>query len=506
MSSGIDFSETGSVTELRWAEAFLGSEPAFPQGEKFSYNSMNSYMLMAIAAEVISDDLGMTLSEFLEKRLFSPLGIKNYFWEKSHDGIEKGGWGLYLSLESFVKLGIMMADGGIYNGKRILSEEWVIASTSTQSITPDGTGDFNYGYQIWVGRESHDFLFNGMFGQNLLVMPKSNIIVAINAGNNELFQESPALKIIREHLSSYQGDLTPISARHPILLRKNQIYQLTARAWILPKEKKRGIAEFFGIKTRTPYDTSFNPLISKFLFADNSQGILPLFVRVMQNNYQGGIESIEFKRSGDRLTLISTEGGKEYTYPVGIYGYEFSNIDYCGEKYIVGAMAAAEKGADGKTRFKIEFIYPELPNTRRITLEVKPNGTLVFDMTEIPDSKITESFIASLPAMNPKINLMLDLLESNLGKNFIERRVAELFSPTLTAVSEYAENAAELLAIENRKIEEKLSSMSMVRLMISRFTGAESELDEGKKSPSLGGMIISSLLGKLFSRGTEDNQ
>ncbi len=503
MSSGIDFSEAGSVTDLRWTETFLGSEPAFPQGEKFSYNSMNSYMLMAIASEIISEDLGMSLSAFLEERLFSPLGIKNYFWEKSPEGTEKGGWGLYLSLESFVKLGLMMAEGGVYNGRRILSEEWVVASTSTQSITPEGTGDFNYGYQIWVGRDSHDFLFNGMFGQNLLVIPKSNVIVAINAGNNELFQESPALRIIREHLSDTEG-LTPITARHPTLLRKNQIYPLTARAWILPKEKKRGIAEFFGLKTRTPFDISFNPLISKFTLADNAQGILPLFVRVMQNNYQGGIESLQFRRSNDKLILISTEGGKEYTYAVGIYGYEFSNIDYCGEKYIVGAMAAAERGADGKTRFKIEFIYPELPNTRKMTLEVKSNGILIIDLTEIPDSKITESFISSLPAMNPKINLMLDLLESNLGKNFIERRVAELFSPSLTAVSQYAENGAELLAVENRKIEEKLSSMSIVRMMISRFTGAESELDEGKKSPSIGGMIISSLLGKLFSKGSDE--
>ena len=102
--------------------------------------------------------------------------------------------------------------------------------------------------------------------------------------------------------------------------------------------------------------------------------------------------------------------------------------------------------------------------------------------------------------MNPKINFLLDMLETNLGKNFIERRISELFSPTLMAVATDADDFETLLADENYKIREKMSSMSMVRMLISKVTGVQNEEDEGEKMPSLGGMFISSLLGKLFNK------
>ncbi len=505
MSSGIAFSEMGAVTDSRWTETFLASAPAFGQGEKFAYNSMNSYMLMVIAHKIISEEYGLSVKDFLKERLFSPLGIENFFWEVGPEEIEKGGWGLYLSAESWAKLGIMMLGGGMYGSRRILSEDFVTAATSTQSITPSETGDFNYGYQLWVARSSHDFLFNGMLGQNVLIIPKNNIVVAINSGNNELFQESPALKIIREHLSDdYDEELPKIS---PILLHKKINTFYDSRAWLTPKPKKKGLAEFFGFKPKTPFDKEFSALIgSKFVFADNNQGLLPLFVRVMQNNYQGGIESFEFIRENEALYLVSREGGNAYKYKIGFYGYEFTDLDYCGEKYTVGALAMAEKEKNENTVFKIELIFPELPNMKKLKLSVSQSRVLTLDMTETPDERIAGSFIDSLPAMNPKINLLIDMLETNLGKNFIEKRITELFSPTLKAVATDAEDFDTLLADENYKIQEKLSSISMVRMLISKVTGVINEEDEGEKMPSLGGMFISSLLGKLFNKNKNQDR
>ena len=505
MSSGIPFSEVGAVTDLSWKETFLGSAPAFKQGEKFAYNSMNSYMLMAIAAKIISEEYGKSVKEFIDERLFYPLGITEYFWEIGAEEIEKGGWGLYLSLESWAKLGLMMLSGGEYNGRRILSEDFVTAATSTQNTTPEETGDFNYGYQLWVARNSHEFLFNGMLGQNVLVIPRNNIVVAINSGNNELFQESPALKIIREHLS---GEIIETKATRALTLEmKNKISAFfDSRLTVRPKARRRGIAQFFGIRAKEPFDRAFSPLLmTKFVFADNAQGILPLFVRVMQNNFQGGIKSFEFKRNGEKLFLEVTEGELSYEYELGLYGYAFTDLDFCGEKYTVGALASAREDERGEFSYDLEFIFPELPNTRSITVKLASNGMLTVRMSEIPDSKVAESFISSIPAMSPKISFAISMLESNLGKNFIERRMTELFAPTLYAVSAYAEDFEALLDYENYRVKEKISSLSMVRMLISKFTGAENEEnEENKKAPSLGGMLISSLFGKLFSRGKDD--
>ena len=294
-------------------------------------------------------------------------------------------------------------------------------------------------------------------------------------------------------LSDYKGGK---NAQRALSEKIRSFY--SSRRIVTPKAKKRGIPQLLGLKPRTPFDAAFAPLTaSPFVFADNNQGILPLLVRVMQNNYQGGIKKFEFTRRGDELFLTSHEGEKKYEYKVGIYGYEFTSLDYCGEKYTVGALARCV-GKDSSV-YEIEFIFPELPNSRLMRLSLLDSGLLKVEMTENPDSEIAASFIDSLPAMSPKISFALSMLESSLGKNFIKNRLEEVFSPTLHAVAENAPDFDILLSEEERKIKEKLASYGMVRMLISRFTGVKSEEDENKKPPSLGGLFLSSILGKFFS-------
>ena len=116
MTSGVPFGEAGSVTESCWSEAFFGSALKFHPGTEFFYNSMNSYILARIVVELS----GMSVRELVGRRIFAPLGIENYFFEIGPENIEKGGWGLYLSAESWAKLGLMFMNGGSYGGKRCL--------------------------------------------------------------------------------------------------------------------------------------------------------------------------------------------------------------------------------------------------------------------------------------------------------------------------------------------------------------------------------------------------
>jgi tRNA pseudouridine38-40 synthase len=75
----------------------------------------------------------------------------------------------------------MLLGEGIYRGRIILSREAVALMCSPHSVTNPDTGDFNYGLHVWVAREGSDFLFNGMFGQNVWIDPKRRIAVALNA-------------------------------------------------------------------------------------------------------------------------------------------------------------------------------------------------------------------------------------------------------------------------------------------------------------------------------------
>ena len=87
MTSGVEFAEVGVITEKSWTETFFSSAVKFIPGAKFSYNSMNTYLLARIAERVT----GRKFGRLAEELIFVPLGIKNYLWEIGPEGTEKGG-------------------------------------------------------------------------------------------------------------------------------------------------------------------------------------------------------------------------------------------------------------------------------------------------------------------------------------------------------------------------------------------------------------------------------
>jgi CubicO group peptidase (beta-lactamase class C family) len=168
----------------------------FEPGTAFSYNSMNSYMLAAIHRRIT----GITLTEFLEARLWRPLDIRTPFWETCPKGIEKGGWGLYLSTEAMARLGQLFLDKGTYNGRRIIGEDLLAEAVSTPAAVSERVGAFDYGYQLWVERTGESFLFNGILGQNVWVYPKRKLVFAVTAEEPAVFQDATALLAAMEIL------------------------------------------------------------------------------------------------------------------------------------------------------------------------------------------------------------------------------------------------------------------------------------------------------------------
>lgn len=132
MTSGSTFNETGSVTSDSWISDYLTGNTMYEPGTQFNYNSMNSFMLGAVVKEIT----GLGLVEFLTPRLFNPLGITDVYWELNPEGIEKGGWGLYILPEDMAKLGLLILNKGKYNGKQILSEQWTVMASSTPPSRP----------------------------------------------------------------------------------------------------------------------------------------------------------------------------------------------------------------------------------------------------------------------------------------------------------------------------------------------------------------------------------
>ena len=467
MSSGIKFAEAGSITEAKWTDAFFTSSFVFEPGTDFAYNSMNSYILARIVIKIS----GKGLVEFLDERLFGPLMITNRFWEKSAEGAEKGGWGLYLSAESWAKIGFMMLNGGVFEDKRIISERWVQEATSSQIATPGTIGHYDYGYQMWTSRDSNAYLFNGMLGQNVWICPKNKLVVVIMSGNNELFQNSPAMAIIEKYLSlDLSNDLMESCFSGDIFdLRRAEKYFFESRHWIRPYEPKRGIGYRLGLKTRHQYPHEWDDLIGKYHFSKNNVGMVPLIVRGMQNNFKSSVDGVEFEREGDSIFFIWSEGGNSYRTEVGFLDFKETVIDLRGEKYIVRVMGEAMEDEDRNMLYKLELIFPELPNTRFIKFSFIEDDTLLMRMTEMPSEKIADVFMAELNATNPKMSFVMDIMEKKMGKNVANKRLIDTFAPRLIGARIGSECYTKVMDTEREKLKAAEKTNKVIDALIDKL-------------------------------------
>ena len=463
MTSGITFGEAGSITETDWTQAFFDSPIKFTPGTQFAYNSMNSYIL----ARIVERISGLSLSDFLRPRLFEPLHIENFFWERGPEETEKGGWGLYMSIESWAKLGQMMLSDGVFEGRRILSHEWIARSTSLQATSPTINGDFNYGYQLWVGRNGEDILFNGMLGQNVWVCPKNRIVAVISCANNELFQDSPALETVRKYLGCTIRD-GELDRRDIRVLHDKESHFFDCRRWVTPLEKKHGLLYWLGVRNRTAYDDKWDDILGEYAFAKNNVGMLPLFVRGLQNNLDAHIESMTLERWGDGLYLSFTESSEHYRIEVGLYDYREAVLSFRGERYIVRAMGEALVTPDGESEYRIELIFPELPNVRMIRIFGVTDAQLSVSFTEEPNNKIADALIERATA-SPPISFGLDLLESRFGDGFINRKVEDTFAPMLVAARMSCEGYCDIVERENKRADEQSKTVRLIRSLVDKF-------------------------------------
>ncbi|MGI6400644.1 MAG: serine hydrolase [Thermoguttaceae bacterium] len=165
-----------------WAQAFMRQPTPFEPGTHFTYNTVGTYM----ASAALERSVGEELTDFLMPRLFEPLQIARPVWEKSPEGYTKGGTGLYLTTEDIAKFGQFYLQKGVWNGERLLSEEWVKEATRKQISTGDETNNstMGYGYQFWRCVKNA-YRGDGKYAQLCVIMPDQNAVVAITSDSSQ---------------------------------------------------------------------------------------------------------------------------------------------------------------------------------------------------------------------------------------------------------------------------------------------------------------------------------
>ncbi len=143
----------------------------FEPGSSFYYHDGNPQLMSGVIWAVT----GGSLEDFAISHLFDPLGIRHYRWETPNDGMTFGAFGLWLCPRDMAKIGKMMLQKGIWDGERIVSEEWV-AESKRRHVTGEG-----YGFYWWVASFGGDYSAEGHGEQIIYVAPEENAVVVLTA-------------------------------------------------------------------------------------------------------------------------------------------------------------------------------------------------------------------------------------------------------------------------------------------------------------------------------------
>ena len=136
-------------------------------GALFGYTDSGAHLVAAALAEAID----RPILDYAREKLFDPLGVDTrpawqgwdtgsvgngfdkpgFAWATDRSGINLGGFGLKLTAPDMVKLGELYVNGGNWNGRQIVSQEWVRESTALQ-VTEEQQADGPYGFFWWLGK------------------------------------------------------------------------------------------------------------------------------------------------------------------------------------------------------------------------------------------------------------------------------------------------------------------------------------------------------------------
>lgn len=191
----------GFVSQEDWIEKFMAWPIEYEPGSCFCYNSLGTYLLSAAVQKVS----GQKVVDYLEPRLWRPLGIRKPHWDESPAGINCGGWGLYLHTEDMARMGLCLLQGGKFNGKQVIPAAWVremsagqvessfaginsVEARQRQTQTEGNDWMQGYGYQMW--RCTHNaFRADGAYGQYIIVIPDKDAVIVTTAKIDNMFLE-----------------------------------------------------------------------------------------------------------------------------------------------------------------------------------------------------------------------------------------------------------------------------------------------------------------------------
>ena len=193
MEAGLKWDEDYNNPFLPNAKAYYGKsleEAVFLRGfkekpgTKFEYQSGSTQLLGFALRKTINK----TIAEYASENLWQPLGMEqNAEWNTDDFGMEKTFCCINSNARDFAKLGQLFLNNGEFDGKQILSSNFI-----EEMRTPTKLSKEAYGMGLWINNDAptKHYYFRGLYGQYIIVIPeKQMVIVRTGMDKRETFDE-----------------------------------------------------------------------------------------------------------------------------------------------------------------------------------------------------------------------------------------------------------------------------------------------------------------------------
>ncbi|MFL6830457.1 MAG: serine hydrolase domain-containing protein [Sphingomicrobium sp.] len=195
MTAGFDCDDSGDrpgdedvmqqqTQEPDWYRYALNVPMAWNSGDKIVYCSMKPNL----AGGMLEKIAGEPQAELFYRLLAKPMHMSNYHLFLQPTGQVYGGGGHHFTTRDFMKVTQLFLNGGKWEGRRIVSSEWVRRSSAPLRVLSRTSGQ-TYGY-LWnsvtydyKGRKVFAYFPGGNGGQVAIGIPDLDLVVAFTGGN-----------------------------------------------------------------------------------------------------------------------------------------------------------------------------------------------------------------------------------------------------------------------------------------------------------------------------------
>jgi len=140
-------------------------------GKKFKYSSGSTQLVSIILSRVIS----CSISEYATEKLWKPMGMtSDAYWFVDNTGFEKTFTGLCCNLNALTKIGILLKNGGSYEGQQIVPKSFIDAMIMRNANSYSGFD------AVWIDYKNEHpkfYLTSGYKGQYIIVIPEHDLII-----------------------------------------------------------------------------------------------------------------------------------------------------------------------------------------------------------------------------------------------------------------------------------------------------------------------------------------